>query len=747
MKTYRVVIDGHVQGVGFRPFIYRLAHSYQFSGWVKNLTGTVEVVFSAELRQAERFVSDIVMRAPAIAQPHIVGFAEYDAITGGQFVIAKSCQSAHPHIALPPDYSVCKDCIKELRDPENHRYQYPFINCTQCGPRYTIIKQLPYDRPVTTMSDFPMCVVCEQEYHDPLNRRFDAQPIACPDCGPILYFYLKNSEEPRIERDAIQGAVDALNQGLIVAMKGIGGYHLCCDATNEAAVQKLRARKHRPDKPLAVMFPATGEDELSTIEDHVSLSSGQKVLLLSAVRPIVVIDQPVQGLAKSVTLLNQGVGAMLPYSPLHYCVLDQFKKPMVATSANLLGEPVMTLNDEVTLRLSSIADGFLHHNRQIERPADDPVYRLVNQQPYPIRMGRGVSPLELSVGESFPEAVLAVGAFTKNTIAIGWEGRVVLSPHIGDLSSRKSMQVFAQMIEDLQALYQVTVTRILCDAHTGYSNSLWANKQPLPVTTIYHHQAHASALYAEHQRVSLVMMFTWDGVGLGQDGLLWGGELMLGKPGQWRRVGSMRSFRLPGNDKVARQPWRSAASIGWEMNLDLMPSYDANGLLKQAWEKQLNSPETTAIGRLFDAAAAILGVCQVASFEGQGPAQLEACCSDESYYLELPIVDQQGVNTFDWQPLMMLMLDESYSVEDRAAIFHNSLAYCVLNMACLQRNVSGVSVVGLTGGVFQNRRLVELCTELLKDKGFRVLLPKQVPCNDSGIAFGQLMEWRGRQYE
>ncbi|MBT4839022.1 MAG: carbamoyltransferase HypF, partial [Methylococcales bacterium] len=582
---------------------------------------------------------------------------------------------------------------------------------------------------------------CQAEYSNPLDRRFHAQPIACADCGPTINFVLNDGSQHCKGENALIKAVDALKSGQIIAVKGIGGYHICCDATNDYAVLELRRRKKRSDKPLAVLFPSLGDDEVECLNDFVNLTIAQQILVQHPQRPIVIMDQPVKGLSQYITPTLQGVGAMLPYSPLHYLLLDQLKLPIVATSANISGEPVMTDNDEVEQRLSGIVDGFLHHNRPIHRPADDSVYRIVNHKAYPIRLGRGISPLELRLPFQFEQPCLAVGAFTKNTIALGWDDRMVVSPHIGDLESLKSQDVFEKVIDDLQSLYRVQPEIVLCDAHLSYPNSRWAKKQGISVNTIFHHFAHASALYGEHRHQGDLIVFAWDGVGLGVDGTLWGGETLVGQPATWQHTGQLRQFKLPGNDKVARQPWRSAVSIGWELDLDVMPMTAEISLLKQAWVKNINSPVTSAVGRLFDAASCLIGLGDNVSFEGQGPMQLESICQQGSQWIDLPITHTQDIEEIDWAPLVDMLLDDSKSQEYRSMMFHNSLVRSLLALAIRMRERFGISDVGLTGGVFQNKRLVENAVELLKINGFNVLLASKIPCNDAGISFGQLMEW------
>ncbi|MDT8409921.1 MAG: carbamoyltransferase HypF, partial [Wenzhouxiangellaceae bacterium] len=563
--------------------------------------------------------------APPLARPELIADAETSSRPLKAFEIRPSQAGSKPEIHVPPDQFLCDDCLAEMSDPQQRRYRYPFINCTQCGPRYTIIRALPYDRPNTTLRDFPLCPDCLAEYSNPLDRRFHAQPLACASCGPALSFQRKDQRIDDNEA-ALAAAVRALGAGEIVAVRGVGGYHLVCDAGNAEAVSNLRTRKQRPHKPLAVMLPMTGEDRLDAARQLAQLNPEIAACLAGPERPIALAPlRPGHGLAEGIAPGLNEVGLMLPYSPLHQLLLSGFGRPVVATSGNLSGEPVLTDSHDARQRLSSIADVFVHHDRPIQRPADDPVWRFNSGRMRPVRLGRGNAPLELELPIELNQPILAVGAFLKNTVALGWDRRVVVSPHIGELDSPRAVEVFHQVATDLQKLYGVSAERLACDAHPDFPNSRWARDAGLPLTRVFHHEAHASALAGEFDlidRDSLVL--TWDGVGFGRDGTLWGGEVLHGRPGQWQRVASFKPFRLPGGDKVINQPWRTALSLAWHADIDWPGAPRPDPLLKRAWETGLASPWTSAAGRLFDAAAALADVAGEASYEGQGPARLEA---------------------------------------------------------------------------------------------------------------------------
>lgn len=734
----RLRVHGRVQGVGFRPFVYRLAHELNLSGWVRNRSGEVEIQIQGEPAALSAFQDALLRQAPPLARPRLGRVEPVVPSACNDFTIRASAADAAPDIHVPPDCFTCDDCLAELRDPQARRYRYPFINCTQCGPRYTLIRALPYDRPNTTLADFPLCPACGREYHDPLDRRFHAQPLACSICGPRLEFR-RDNQAIRGE-DGLAAAVAALRAGRIVAVKGVGGYHLLCDAADPTAVQTLRRRKRRPDKPLAVMFPQRGKDGLDALRAWVELEPAAAALLRDPMRPIVLAPKRADAPAALAPGLRE-LGVFLPYSPLHHLLLDDFGGPLVATSGNISGEPVITANDDAERRLSRVADAFLHHNRPIERPADDSVYRIIAGQARPLRLGRGCAPLELPLTQPAPAPLLAVGGHMKATVALAWERRVVISPHIGELDSPRGQAVFQQVCADLQRLYGVTAQRLLCDAHPDYASARWAARQGLPVTAIFHHHAHAAALAGAYPAVDRWLMFTWDGVGYGPDGTLWGGETLWGRPGQWRRLASLRPFRLPGGDKAGREPWRSAAALCWEAGLAWSaPSLDGLQLARQAWERRLNAPTSSAAGRVWDAAAALTLGLHRTSFEGQGPMQLEALAAAPGPALALPWLDDGETLRLDWAPLLPALRDASRSVGERAALLHDSMAAAIARLTRRLRRTYPFEAVGLTGGVFQNRRLAEAVIARLDAAGVKVYLPQHLPCNDGGLSYGQVVE-------
>ena len=736
----RIVVTGRVQGVGYRPFVYRKARGLALTGWIRNGAGEVQIHVEGAPGDLIRFESALTGEAPPLAraQVKISAAAVVEGIT--DFQILGSQQGDEPEVHLPPDLFCCEECLEELRDARERRFRYPFTNCTQCGPRYTIIERLPYDRPNTSMSGFALCESCRREYQNPPDRRFHAQPLACPVCGPSLRF---STGTTGLQVDnALAAAVDALRKGAIVAVKGVGGYHLMCDPANDDAVRVLRVRKQRPHKPLAVMFPLRGADGLDAIRACLVMNGAEERALKDPARPIVLVRRRADcPLSRHLAPGLSELGAFLPYSPLHALILDAFCGPLVATSGNISGEPVLTDNGEAEARLGAIVDAFLHHNRSIVRPADDSVMRIIGGKPRAIRLGRGIAPLEIDLPKQLPEPVLAVGGHMKNAVALGWERRAVISPHIGDLSSPRSIDVFARVISDLQTLYRVEACKIVCDAHPHYASTRWALAQDLPLMRILHHIAHASALAGEHTGVRKWLVFTWDGIGYGSDGDLWGGEAFAGAPGNWRRVASIRSFRVIGGDKVGREPWRSCASLMWETGCAWTPSIEGANLTAAAWNKAINTVRTSSVGRLFDASASLVLGLEVATFEGQGPMLLESIADDTANSIALPLAeDRGGILRFDWEPLLAMVYDETRPAAQRARIFHNALADALLTQVTVLADTVEFEAVGLTSGVFQNRLLAELVSARLNRLGMRTFLPQIVPANDGGLAFGQMIE-------
>ncbi|MGD8840618.1 MAG: carbamoyltransferase HypF [Gammaproteobacteria bacterium] len=753
-EAVRVVVSGRVQGVGFRPYVYRHAGAHRLTGWVRNRSGRVEIHVQGEARQLERFVATLVERAPPLSRPVLESVDAAVCRDTVGFEIRSSQADAAVDVHLPPDLFTCDDCLRELNDPADRRYRYPFINCTQCGPRYSLIRALPYDRTSTSMTVFPLCDACAAEYNDPANRRYHAEPVACSACGPALTF-VENGAVVDGNSPALQAALAALADGKLLAIKGIGGYHLACDASDDDAVTRLRENKPRPHKPLAVMFPAPADEPLEIVRQYLCPDAEEGAMLVSPARPVVLVRQkPGNRISTAIAPGLDEIGAMLPYSPLHHLLLNDYGAPLVMTSANISGEPVLTENVEVERRLARVADACLHHDRPIVHAVDDSVYRVMAGQRRPLRLGRGIAPLEIDLPFDVGAPVLAAGAQMKNTIALAWGRRAVISPHIGEMGSLRGLHRLEQCAESLQALYQVTAENIVCDAHPGYTTTRWALQQGLPVHRVFHHHAHASAAWLDggpldrDDEASLV--FTWDGVGLGPDGTLWGGEALLGRPGEWRRLGTMRAFRLPGGELAGREPWRSAAGLCWEAGLECPLEEACEPLLQHFWSQGANAPLTSAAGRLFDAASVLCGLGTHSTFEGQGPMQLEALaagCGDREALdgVAFELSHEDDMYIADWAPLLPLLLDTGLPAPARARAFHEALARTLLQLARQARVDTGVGRVGFAGGVFQNRLLAERALALLREDGFDVSWSSAIPVNDAGISCGQIVEFAFRE--
>ena len=717
----RVALGGTVQGVGFRPFVYRLATELELTGWVCNSSAGLVVEVEGAPGRVDRFLERLEGEMP----PAAVVLTRETAIlapAGFQnFEIRASDEDAAKIAGVLPDLATCPACLQELSDPANRRYGYPFTNCTHCGPRYTIIEDIPYDRPRTTMRAFMMCPECEREYTNPEDRRFHAQPNACPRCGPRVWL------DGQPEQGApIREAAGAIRSGGIVALKGIGGFQLLVDARQADAVARLRGRKRREEKPFALMMPT-----IEMVRQYCHVSGAEERLLTSRAAPIVLLRPNGNSMiAPNVAGSSPYLGVMLPYSPLHHLLLRECDFPIVATSGNLSDEPIAKDNQEARARLGQIADLFLMHDRPIARPCDDSVARVVRGRESVMRRARGFAPLPVYVGRDLP-AVLAVGGHLKNTVAIAAGRQVFLSQHVGDLDTPESRQAFERAIDDLCRLYRFQPEIVACDLHPDYASTRWAQSCGLPVIEIQHHHAHAAACAAENGIEGPYLGVSWDGTGYGTDGTVWGGEFFFVDGAQFERMAHLRPFRLPGGETAVREGWRSAASVQWAaVGPDAVADRPERSVLLRMIERGINAPWTTSVGRLFDAVASMAGVAQESRFEGQAAMLLERqigdLATDESY----PLPDG------DWAPLIEAVHQDVARGEAAAGIaarFHNALANWIVSVALR----AGVEKVALSGGVFQNGYLVERTAALLEGRGFQVYTHQRVPPNDGGIALGQ----------
>lgn len=757
----RLVVAGRVQGVGFRPFVARLAARYGVSGFARN-EGTCVVIHAEGNRDdVRRFMHCLIHDHPSLAQPFIQTDDEVALLCRRGFQVEECENAVLPGGVIAPDLSLCRDCLDELWAPDDRRYRYPFITCTQCGPRYTIMRRLPYDRAYTSLSEFSLCDECRAEYTNPADRRFHAEALGCSACGPGLWFVRcppRGTVVPG-NKAALDAAVDALRKGEILAVRGIGGYHLLCDAGSVQAVRVLRERKRRPTKPFAIMVPEAGDVEAGIAIRSIHFEPAVREALADSSRPIVIARRRVDcPLAPNLAPGLDSLGVMLPYSPLHVLLLSSFGGALVTTSGNLSGGPVITDVAEAERDLAGIADAFLHHDRAIVRPADDGVVLVSVGRSRAIRPGRGSAPLDLRLPHPLDTPVLALGGHLKATIGIGFGERVVVSPHIGDLDDVRCLDLMQRFAGELPELYNIGIRAIAHDLHPDYPSTRWARRQGLRLIGVQHHAAHASALAGELPDVGEWLVFTWDGTGYGEDGTLWGGEALLGRPGRWSRVASLCPFRLPGGDLAGRAPWRSAAALMWEVGRSYIPPLDGPGsrLVRAGWDDYVNTPASSAMGRLFDAAACVVMGCDTVAYEGEGAMRLEAlgrrAAGDMPAVEGMPLaVDGDGVVRADWSMMLDVLGDRRLAQGARALWFHAVLAetvcmqaLAVQSMHCSEGGMPVFEAVGLTGGVFQNRLLAELAVERLGRLGMTAHLPARVPANDAGLAFGQIVEASAR---
>ena len=772
MQGLRVHITGIVQGVGFRPFVYNLATRLQLNGWVKNTSAGVEIEVDGDGSVLDLFVKCLRDEAPSLSRIDNLTPTPQPATGFGSFDILHSESVAGAFQPISPDVSICPDCLREMFDPNDRRYRYPFINCTNCGPRFTIIKDIPYDRPQTTMAGFSMCPDCEHEYKDPQDRRFHAQPVACPVCGPRVTFERLDGGTVVDSDDAIVETRQALIKGEIVAIKGLGGFHLACDATNAQAVTELRTRKLRVDKPFALMMP-----DIETIEQHCFVSDAERGLLQSSARPIVLLKKkPGSTIVEEVSPRQDWLGVMLPYTPLHYLLFANPGiqdgtlniQPLVMTSGNLSEEPITTDNEDARQRLSKLADAFLLHNRDIHIRCDDSVMRVFAESPaigegdaqatvnpsliYPIRRSRGYSPFPIKLPMDVPQ-ILAAGSELKNTFCITNKNYAFLSHHIGDMENYETLKSFEHGVEHFEKLFRVKPVAIACDMHPNYLATRYAldraDRENLPLFNIQHHHAHIAACMAEHGMDGSRPMIgvAFDGTGYGEDGAIWGGEILIADYKSYQRAYHLDYFPLPGGDAAIKKPARTALALLWSLGfewderLDSVTEFCAQDriVLQTQLERKINSPMTSSMGRLFDAAAALAGVRQKVNYEGQAAIEFEALADpaeagEYSFGLDQDRVVVQGVVEALVKDVM-----SGTPISKISARFHNGLAASVRDICLKIRSDTGIDGVALSGGVWQNITLLGRTLSLLKTSGFRVYIHQEVPTNDGGLSLGQAL--------
>lgn len=744
-------IRGIVQGVGFRPFVYNLATRYGLNGWVRNSAAGVEIEVSGDAEALEAFVTALKTNPPPLARIDSFEASSIPPNHATAFTIIESQDESREFLPVSPDVAICAECRRELFDPRDRRYRYPFINCTNCGPRFTIIRAIPYDRPNTTMAGFPLCPNCEAEYHDPTNRRFHAQPIACPVCGPHLQFLTPQGDILAERDDALQLARQWLAEGKILAIKGLGGFHMVCDATRAESVRELRLRKQRSDKPFALMA-----FDVSTIARHTHLGEVEQEWLTSPAHPIVILERhPHSPIATEVAPGQHTLGFMLPYTPLHLLLLEPapgFPEVLVMTSGNVSEEPIAYRDDEVYGRLASLADGILTHNRPIYTRVDDSVLRIVRGAPYFLRRARGFAPDPIQLPREVPP-ILAVGAELKNTFCLTRKQYAFLSHHIGDLQNYETLQAFEEGIRHYETLFRTQPEWLAADRHPDYLATHYAQSRAQsehkPILLVQHHHAHLAACLADNgiNDQDPVIGLIFDGTGYGSDGTIWGGEVLIGSYAGYRRYAFLKPVPLPGGDRAVHQVARMALAHLWANGLpwddDLPPVQalcaDERNLLRTMLEKGINAPLTSSMGRLFDAVAALIGLRSAVNYEAQAAIELEQAVDvDETaaypFQIEWPFLDARPL----WEALLS-DLRQGLSVPRIAARFHNAVIALCLEVAHHVRDVEGIRRVALSGGVWQNQILLHRTIQGLQQAGFEVLTHRQVPTNDGGLALGQAM--------
>ena len=729
VERARVRVRGLVQGVGFRPFVYGLARRFEVSGWVRNdADGVLLEVQGSELAP---FLRALAAEAPPLARVDSIEPLAIAPSAASDFAILESTQGGRASTGVTADAAVCRACLEELFDPGGRRYLYPFLNCTHCGPRHTITLRVPYDRPNTSMGEFPLCVACAREYRDPLDRRFHAQPIACPTCGPRLSMPLSE-------------LVARIRRGEIVALKGLGGYHLVCDATSAAAVSTLRARKDRDGKPFAVM-PLN----VASAERLAVLDASERALLAGVRRPIVVCRaRSDAGLAAAIAPELDALGLMLPYAPLHWLLFfEAAGRPrgtawleeasdlaFVMTSANPGGEPLVKDDDEAEARLAGIADVIVSHNRPIVVRSDDSVARVIDGAPRLLRRARGYAPEEIRLPVA-ADGVLAVGGHQKNTVCLVRGDRAYVSQHLGDLDDAKTYAFFKETIAYLSRTLEVTPRLVAHDLHPEFLSTRWALESGLPTYAVQHHHAHVAAVLAEHGRTAPALGLALDGFGLGDDGAAWGGELLFVDGPRFERAGHLRELRLPGIDRAAREPWRMGVAALAEMGLrdEALERWgDRAKAILSLIDAHVSCPWTSSAGRWFDAAAALLGVRERVTYEGEAPMILEGLVRAPRVLDGAYVIDE---GELDLLPLLRAI--RGLGKAEGADAFHGTFAHALAAWAAAEAEVRGVTTVALAGGCFANRVLAEGVASRLRAAGLEPLLARALPTNDGGLSVGQ----------
>ncbi len=739
MQAAEVKIRGIVQGVGFRPFIHRLVRALGLKGTIRNTSSGVTMELEGEKDAIDSFLEELPRQAPPLAVIEEIETREVLPRGFSDFTIIGSERQTERNTLISPDIAVCGDCLRELKDPADRRYGYPFINCTNCGPRFTIIEDVPYDRPKTSMKAFPMCPACEREYHDIENRRYHAQPDCCPACGPEV-FYL-NGDGEAMPGNAVELAREAIREGKIIAVKGLGGFHLACRADDPEIAQELRRRKQRDEKPFAVMCRDT-----KTAERFCFASPEEEAILNGARKPIVLLKKKQAGLWH---LSENGyLGVMLPYTPLHVLLFGEDFDMLIMTSANLSDTPILKDNEAAQEALRGIADGFLLHHRLIQTRCDDSLCWVLDGHEYFARRSRGYVPQPVTVPD-MEEHILACGAEQKASFCLGKGEHAFLSQHIGDLKNLETLEHYERQIRHFERLFDIHPEALACDLHPDYLSTRYAQErsegEKLPLLQVQHHHAHMASCMADNRLEDLCIGLIWDGTGLGTDGSVWGGECLVGDYGGFRRYGSIRPIPLIGGDRAVKEPFRVAFALLKEAECDTGGIPEAERLEKQL-AAGLNCPRSSGMGRLFDGVAAILGIKQICNYEGQAAILLEAAAGESGEVLPAAFTteteDGHRMQRFDWRPMIRELVREREAGVPRpelAAKFMNTVIAAGAENACFAAGETGLKRVVLTGGSFQNQYMIQRLPTVLKERGLEAFTHRRVSCSDEGLAFGQLM--------
>jgi hydrogenase maturation protein HypF len=747
-EALRLSVTGVVQGVGFRPFVHRLAMRHGLTGWVRNEAGEVQIVIEGGSARVKAFMHDLVAAAPPLARIDSLDATPADPTWTDEFRIVESLDQPDRRQPVSPDVALCPACEAELFDPENRRYRYPFITCTDCGPRFTVIESMPYDRERTSMRVFPQCDECRREYSTPDDRRYHSESNSCADCGPRVWFEMADGEGPQADSEAaIERAAEELLAGRVVAIRGLGGFHLAADATDDAAVRRLRERKAREAKPLAVMVRTLDEArQLGRVGGE------EEMLLTSRERPIVLLRMlPDAGLAPSLAPGLDTVGVMTAYTPLHQLLLDLVGRPLVMTSGNLSEEPIATANEDARERLGGIADAFLLHDRDIVARYDDSVVRVADGAALFLRRARGYAPLPIELPVATPLPLVAVGPHLKNTFALAHEGTAYVSQHVGDLENLETLEHFQASLQAFRELFRVEPEAVVRDMHPGYLSTRVAEEIGLErLFSVQHHHAHVAAVAAEHGVTDQVIGVAYDGTGYGDDGAVWGAEVMVADLAAYRRVGQLRYAPLPGGDLAVRRPWRvalgylsfePAAAAAFERSFEGVDQGERRMAERQI-QQGLNSPLASSMGRLFDAAAAVLGTRLECRYEGQAAMELEALAGVAAAQpLPFPVVEgDDGTWLLDPLPLLTALGERRAAGDDvgqLAARFHESVAEATAQLVRRVAAAESIGQVALGGGCFQNARLLAALRSRLEQGGLTVLVPRLLSPNDGAISYGQ----------